>query len=451
VRIGDRIDARQAPPGPSLRPQLFRPYVNTLAALFATTAREGVKLSELELNAALDGQPARELRTVYAADSLRNTGTYFTGSKLAHQLIKPFKKSLQDFSCIVDPACGAGDLLVACARYLPVQRDLAGTITAWGKQLVGFDINSAFVDATRYRLALLALARNGVVDRTASALALSKRFPFIRTRSGLQDWELSTGPALILVNPPFSYGKADPQCDWASGRVSLAASFMDKCLENAPKGSRILAILPDVLRTGTNYERWRTMISKEVRICSITAGRKFDALTQVHVFLLELEVGGRCRRRTFGWARPVPKNRRTVKDLFHIGVGAVVPFRLDGTGPWLRYANLEALAAWNTVRRLTRHIRFKGATHRTPFVTIRRTSKSDSQHRCVGTLVTGKGRVAVENHLLVAVPRDGTVKTCKKLLRLLRADSTTEWMDRRICCRHLTVSSVGDVPWFKGA
>ena len=416
--------------------------------LFEAAARDGVKAHGLELKAALDGQPARELRSVYAADSLRHTGTYFTGSKLAQYLVKPFENRLREFSSVIDPACGAGDLLVACARHLPLQRDFAATIREWGEQLIGFDVNSAFVEAARHRLALLALARWGVVRQTLCVSAPLQPFPHIRSGSGFQEWRLPPGPALILVNPPFSYSKADPQCGWASGRVSLAASFVEKCLENAPKGSRILAILPDVLRTGTNYERWRAMISEKSRICSVSVGRKFDALTQVHVFLLELELDGPSRRKTFAWARPAAKHRQTVKDLFQLGVGAVVPFRLDGKGCWRRYADLEALPPWTIVRRLNRSIRFKGVTHRAPFVTIRRTSKSDSQYRCVGTLVTGNSRVAVENHLLVAVPRDKTIRTCKKLLTLLQTDATTEWMNKRICCRHLTVSSVGDIPWF---
>lgn len=431
-----------------LCPQPFRPYVDTLAALFETAAHEGLEAHDLQLQASLDGQPARELRSVYDADSLRNTGTYFTGSKLAQQLLKPYEKSLQKFACIVDPACGAGDLLVASARHLPSKSDVATTIREWGKQLVGFDVNNAFVDAARHRLALLALVRSGATHRTRRVSVLSEAFPHVRAGSGLQQWKLpTTGPMLILVNPPFSFSKADARCRWASGRVSLAASFLEKCLENAPRGSRILAILPDVLRTGTNYERWRWMISTKSRIRSVTVGRKFDAHTQVHVFLLELEVGGSTRRSTFAWARPAARCDRTVKDLFCLAVGAVVPFRLDGTGGWQEYADLSALPPWKTVTRLNRHVRFGGATHRAPFVTIRRTSKSNSRYRCVGTLVTGKSRVAVENHLLVAIPRDKTVRTCKKLLALLRSAATTEWMDRRICCRHLTVSAVGDIPW----
>ena len=73
--------------------------------------------------------------------------------------------------------------------------------------------------------------------------------------------------------------------------------------------------------------------------------------------------------------------------------------------------------------------------------------RSDYQVRCIGTLVTGKEPIAVENHFLVALPRDKKVGTCKKLLDVLRLESTSNWMNERIRCRHLTVGSVGDLPW----
>ena len=165
----------------------------------------------------------------------------------------------------------------------------------------------------------------------------------------------------------------------------------------------------------------------------------------MNVFLLELEVGDSTKWTNVSWAGPLRK-KRTVKDLFDIRVGPVVPFRLDGAGSWFRYANLETLPPWQNVATLNQHIRFKGTTYKSPFVTIRRTSKSDCQFRCVGTMVTGKGFIAIENHLLVAIPRDKS-EDVQEARRPLKLDSTSEWMNRRICCRHLTVSSVGDLPW----
>ena len=445
--IASRTKGSFADPNALLRAELFRPYVKRLAALFDACVRGGSQLKQIELDAALDGQPSRELRKRYTTDLLRHTGTYFTGSKLAHRLVNPFKPKLHNAKRVIDPACGAGDLLVACARYFPLQSNLPNTLKDWGTKLAGFDVNSAFVEATRYRLALLALKRSGGANESSGESEVSKLFPNIRSRSGMEDWNLPDRPSLIVVNPPFSYGDAVRECNWANGRVSRAASFMDSCMKNAKPGDRILAILPDVLRTGTRYERWRKMIAEQSQISSVRIGGRFDELTQVDVFLLELEVGDSAKGRNISWARPVKKARRSVKDLFDIRVGPVVPFRLDGLGSWFRYAHLETLPSWGTVRDLNQHIRFKGTTFKSPFVTIRRTSKSDCQFRCVGTIVTSEGVIAIENHLLVAIPRDKKVSTCKKLLDLLKLDSTSDWMNKRICCRHLTVSSVGDLPW----
>jgi hypothetical protein len=431
-----------------LCPDVFQPYVRHLAMLLDSGLSAGASTRHSELIAALDGQPGRQLRKLYAIDSLRNTGTYFTGSKLASRLVSSVKRMLPNARRVVDPACGAGDLLVACARHLPLQPDLLRTLQDWGARLAGFDINSAFVEAARYRLALLALERsvNATIGITKS-LPLADLFPHIRSGSGMEDWGLQNGPALIVINPPFSYCQAAKDCAWGSGRVSHAATFMDHCITNAAEGTRLLAILPDVLRTGTRYGPWRRMLAEKVRVRSVKIAGQFDELTEISVFLLDLEVRKPQRKEPVDWAGPSETAGRTVKDVFDVRVGPVVPFRLDGTGSWFPYAHAEQLPPSQTVQSLNRHIRFKGATYRPPFVAIRRTSKADDKVRCIGTVVTGMGPIAIENHLLVALPRDKRVGTCKRLLELLKMDSTSKWMNERIRCRHLTVSSIGDIPW----
>jgi hypothetical protein len=136
-----------------------------------------------------------------------------------------------------------------------------------------------------------------------------------------------------------------------------------------------------------------------------------------------------------------------VKDVFDVHVGPVVPFRLDCNGRWCTYVHSEQLPPWEAVRKIDQRIRFTGTTYKPPFVAIRRTSKADYQVRCIGTLVTGSVPMAVENHLLIALPHDKKVGTCRKLLEMLKRDATSKWMNERIRCRHLTVGSVGDLPW----
>src|SRR5215469_4965456 len=99
-----------------LQPGTFAPYVEHLASLLGTTARDGAGARKAELASALDGQPGRQLRKLYTIDALRDTGTYFTGSALANRLVTAVAHVLRGAERVIDPACGAGDLLVACAR-----------------------------------------------------------------------------------------------------------------------------------------------------------------------------------------------------------------------------------------------------------------------------------------------------------------------------------------------
>ncbi len=430
-----------------LHPETFAPYVDHLATLLVATVRDGADARKAELASALDGQPGQQLRKLYTISDLRDTGTYFTGSALANRLVTALANHLPGADRVVDPACGAGDLLVACARHLPLQATVAETLKDWGERLTGFDINSAFVDATRYRLALLAFERTKSSPREIrKTLPLEKIFPNIQLRSGIKEWELVSAPAVIVVNPPFSYGLAEKSCTWAQGRISQAATFMDNCLSNSARGTRILAILPDVLRTGSRYAKWRQMITAKATVHSVEIAGQFDELTEISVFLLELEVGADTGVTT-RWAHPTNTTVRTVKDLFDVHVGPVVPFRLNHKGRWCTYIHSEQLPPWATVRKIDQHVRFAGTTYMPPFVAIRRTSKADYQVRCIGTLVTGSLPMAVENHLLIALPKDKKVGTCKKLLEVLKRDTTSAWMNERIRCRHLTVGSVGDLPW----
>jgi hypothetical protein len=68
--------------------------------------------------------------------------------------------------------------------------------------------------------------------------------------------------------------------------------------------------------------------------------------------------------------------------------------------------------------------------------------------RAVATLVRGEGTVAIENHLIVLLPKDGRLKTCAKLLDSLKHENTTKWLNERIRCRHLTVSALSQLPLF---
>lgn len=427
-----------------LRPESFQPYVESLRSLL--TAHDPASAADsARIAAALDGQPGRELRNRYPADLLRTTGTFFTGSKLASQLPDILDLEEGGGRLIVDPACGAGDLLVAFAKRLPMRADLRGTITEWGSQLAGFDLNDAFIQTAHYRLCLLAISRGARLQHL-DPLELAQMLPHIRVYDGQAPWGLGKKPTTVVINPPFSHVVAPATCKWASGRVSQAALFVENCLAQVSRPARILAILPDVLRTGPRYRLWRQHIEATARINAVTVVGQFDELTDISVFLLSLKADS-SRARPSTWGMPKKNAGTSVSDLFHIHVGAVVPFRQDGSGPWRPYAHADVLPPWDTVRSLSKKTRFPGTTFTPPLVLVRRTSKATSKNRCIATIVTGKDSIAVENHFLVAVPKDNLLRTCRKLLELLKRPSSSRWMNRCIRCRHLTVGALGSIPW----
>jgi len=43
------------------------------------------------------------------------------------------------------------------------------------------------------------------------------------------------------------------------------------------------------------------------------------------------------------------------------------------------------------------------------------------------------------------------VKACRELLRSLKDERTTHWLDERIRCRHLTVAALDELPWWHSA
>jgi hypothetical protein len=433
---------------PLLDPRLFNHYLGGLQQLFSPAKPGADDTRSAAFVAALDGQPSRELRRIYTLQDLRQTGTYFTGSELTARVLASVSIEIPLFERIVDPSCGAGDLLVGAARHLPLRSSLITTLKLWGRYLVGFDINSSFVATTRVRLALLAMQRLNVGSGPEVLSELEMLFPNIRVQSGLDDWGVPVGRSLILSNPPFSHTESPAKCAWAKGRVSHAAVFVMKCLDQAGPEGRLIAILPDVLRTGSRYEHWRKQVEKSSKITSVEILGRFDKQTDIDVFFLDatksLEAG-----QVSSWSLP-KRAANSIGDFFEIRVGPVVGFRLIGKGPWHPFVHSSELPVGKKVSTFGSSIRFQGKTYEPPFVAVRRTSKAEYKTRCLATLVTGQIPLAVDDHLLIALPKDGTVSTCAELLRVLDDVRTTEWMNARIRCRHITVSALRDIPWIGG-
>ena len=127
----------------------------------------------------------------------------------------------------------------------------------------------------------------------------------------------------------------------------------------------------------------------------------------------------------------------------------MVPHRHAEAGPLVAYVHARSLPPWTECTKIAENRKFTGRLFQPPFVTVRRTSRPGDKKRAVASLVLSDEPVAVENHLLVLLPRDGTASTCKQLLARLRSAKTDDWINRRLRCRHLTTAVLTDMPWWR--
>ncbi len=424
----------------------FAEYVVTLRALVTDALFDVAPPGDVRIAAALNGQPGRELRRLVPLETRRADGAFFTGSLLAKRVVTQFLSTVPRDSVICDPACGAGDLLIAATNRLSIQPDLRATLRGWANVLRGYDIHEHFVEATRLRIVLAAIARGSRAHGTTLE-NLTSLLSGIRVSDGLLGDLHDVN--VILMNPPYGSRPAPAGCTWATGLVSGAAVFTAQLLLGIPPATKVVAILPDVLRTGTRYRKWRCEIEQRLNIATLNIVGIFDNWADIDVFTMHGDTRAFHDKQgsPITWWKASTAELR-ITDRFDVHVGGVVPHRDPETGPWRKYLHartISSLEKFNVASAPSR--RFDRKTFRPPFVAVRRTSRPDDRQRAVGTIIVGDSEVAVENHLIVISPRSRTLRDCEKLIQVLRHDTTTEWLNERIRCRHLTVRAVADIPW----
>lgn len=412
-----------------------------------TGPREWRRLAQSSLN----GEPGRELRRIVDMKALRDSGAFFTSRHLARRVLTSLRKKLDEFSLIADPSCGVGDLLLSVAWSLPLGQSVSDTCRAWGKRLAGYDKHEVFVNAAKLRLAILAAHRHHVLG-VGQCSSLVDHFPFISCADGLSESDLYNRADAIIMNPPFSIVDAPSECEWGTGGVNMAALFIDKVLREVRPGTRVVGILPDVLRSGSRYSRWRQRVVDSAEILVVRQHGAFDRWADVDVFSMDFEKAQKQesqRKGRVAWMPTTNRYQKSVGDFFEVHVGAVVPHRHKETGPTLPFIHARSLPKWRYLKTIHEIRRFVGTTFESPFVAVRRTSSPRDANRAVGTIITAPGPIAVENHLIVLHPKDGRLETCRQLISVLRSEKTNRWLNRRIRCRHLTVSSLREVPWME--
>ena len=402
----------------------------------------------IRFHAVLDGEPGKALRNTVGLAKLRSAGAFFTGSNLAQLALSGFPPQSEK-AVYYDPAAGAGDLLLAVANSFEIRPTLPETLRFWGEMLAGNDIYEEFVRATRARLAILAVSL-GARWESVSSNDLKSFFPHIRRQDSLSNSNGFISADRIVMNPPFSMIDSASNSSWAKGKVTAASLFIDTAIQNASPGTRITAILPEVLRSGSRYTRWRRMVEDWTIIEKIQPYGIFDEYVDIDVFIMDLVVtGSQNSASAISWTpEQAFDTTKRVRDYFFVHVGPVVPHRDACKGPERLFIHAKSLPKWRIVNSISETRRYNGRVFEPPFVVIRRTSRPGDKNRAIGTIISGKSEVAIENHLIVLAPRDNTLSTCRSLLDRLQSDHTNLWLNQRIRCRHLTTTAVGEIPWW---
>lgn len=387
----------------------------------------------------LNGAPYKAFRQAIDLADRRDAGTFFSGPAIATRLADLLASEVPERSLVVDPTCGMGDLLLAYADRLPLAGSLSATIAAWGQRLGGLDLREDLVRMTKARLVMLARARGefgGLVDE------IDHIFPMIQVGSAMANPPILAKAAGFLFNPPFGQTTPAVEPTWSSGQINAAALFLDALLDGPHRPRPIAAVLPEVLRGGSRYGRFREYLTRKGLGGAFQSLGRFDAWTDVDVFVTLLKPSNDAL-----WADPMRPAGVTVGSDFVIRVGPVVPHRHDFAGPNRAYLCAKTTPAWDNGFIPTGARLFSGTVFKPPFVVVRRTSSPGDRQRAVGTVIVGDEDVAVENHLIVATPLKGGVEACRRLLDLLKSPETSAHLNRVLRCRHLTTGAVSDIPW----
>lgn len=428
---------------------LFSAYTKEIESIvFSNKRLTQSDFDTFPISSILDGGPTGALRKLVPLHIRKRSGIFFTSNRLASKVADRLQDKLRSGYKIIDPACGTGNLLTACAKYLPTGSTLAETINIWSRAIYGYDLHPEFVWTAKLRLALLALSLHPGEKNMIKRFATDELFPKL-IAGNVFDQMSTLDDTCVVVNPPFGYVPAPTGCKWGRGKIQTAALFYEKLLSNCRRGQEIVAILPDVLRSGTRYKKWRDVVSSKCARINVEIASQFDEFTDVDVFILDALVGS---GESEGSAWPDPPSIAdtpysfTVADLFEVHVGSVVPHRDPLTGPSHPYIHVRTAPAWQILHRIPEERPYAGRVFLPPFVVAHRTSSPNDRHRCIATVVNENRPVAVENHLLVLTPHSKSLKDCLHLLHILSLPQSSRWLNERIRCRHITVSAMCELP-----
>ena len=141
----------------------FRAYVSSVEDIAIAVLRDQKNAEAVcALPNLLDGQAGGRLRQTVPLRVRRELGAFFSSSDLRTAALDPCHFDAGVGEPILDPAMGAGDLLIEATRQLSADYDLSTTLKSWGQVLHGRDIQPDFVRLAKARLILTAVSRGAM-------------------------------------------------------------------------------------------------------------------------------------------------------------------------------------------------------------------------------------------------------------------------------------------------
>lgn len=390
----------------------------------------------------VNGLASEEVRRLVSLENRKLDGVFFTESTLANRVLQGLQPIFKRNSKIYDPACGAGNLLISVADYLRSGK----IILKKDGSFMGTDIHAPFVEAARLRFLINEL----LFFRSSTSDFMQKKDALFTAKQcdGLTQNEFYTQATHIFTNPPFNLVRTKENLTWSKGQVSAAALFIDKIVQNVNAGTSICAILPDVLRSGSRYEKWRRHITKQCVVEKMELLGQFDKYADVDVFSIRFTKKSKqfvTGTSTFEKAKENAKEK-TVEDIFHVCVGPVVDNRDKKMGQVRNFIVSKGLEGWTKQTQFSLTRAHLGKSFKSPFIVVKRTSRMGDSQRAIATIINAKRNVYVDNHLIVLQPKSGRLDDCKEMLRNLKKTETDNWINNKIRCRHLTVKVVSKIP-----
>lgn len=370
----------------------------------------------------------------------RNDGIFFSGAAWASRLIDalppgPFKR-------FVDPSCGVGDLLLEAARRLPLGRDLSSTLATWSQEFHGMDLHAPLAQMAWSRLQALAMHLHHVEGERTNPAYIDHADSFCQLNSLEESWGLMPGDC-VLMNPPYNPVISPDWSVTSRGRVTAAALFLERAVATSPAGTVIAALVPEVLRSGTRFEKLRRFVEQRSQIHEFSAQGRFSSEADIDISIISLTV--RATPLEIAPAINIDRSTIALADIADVHVGSIVPHRAAPSKKRRPYLDVDGAPVWAEIYP-SEHRKLYGRAFSPPFVVVRRTSGPSDKERARATIVRGSSPVIIENHLLVVIPHKPTLRSCRHIMGVLRDSRTTEWLNEMLRCRHLTVKVMKQLP-----